>query len=222
MASTRPSRLLSKIPLKNRNTTFIVAPLFHSWGFAHFSLGMILSATYVLRRRFDPEQTLATIEDKKVDVAPMVPVMLQRIMELPEEMRRKYDTSTLVAVPLSGSALPGELAIRFMDEFGDVAYNLYGSTEVSWATIATPEDLRAAPGTAGRIPRGTYLKIFDEHGSEMPTGETGRIFVANDMLFDGYTGGGRQGGRSTASWQRVTSATWTKPGGCSWSAGTTT
>ena len=181
--------LLSKIPLKNRNTTFIVAPLFHSWGFAHFSLGMILSATYVLRRRFDPEQTLATIEDKKVEVAPMVPVMLQRIMELDEETRRKYDTSTLMAVPLSGSALPGELAIRFMDEFGDVAYNLYGSTEVSWATIATPEDLRAAPGTAGRIPRGTYLKIFDEHGSEMTTGESGRIFVANDMLFDGYTGG---------------------------------
>ena len=182
--------LLSKIPLKNRNTTFIVAPLFHSWGFAHFSLGMMLSATYVLRRRFDPEQTLATIEDKRVQVAPMVPVMLQRIMELDEETRRGYDTSTLMAVPLSGSALPGELAIRFMDEFGDVAYNLYGSTEVSWATIATPEDLRAAPGTAGRIPRGTHLKIYDEHGSEMPTGATGRIFVANDMLFDGYTGGG--------------------------------
>ncbi|MEA2346618.1 MAG: hypothetical protein QOG62_405 [Thermoleophilaceae bacterium] len=182
--------LLSKIPLKSRNTTFIVAPLFHSWGFAHFTLGMLLSATYVLRRRFDPEQTLATIEEKKVDVAPMVPVMLQRIMELPEDVRRKYDTSSLQAVPLSGSALPGELAVRFMDEFGDVAYNLYGSTEVAWATIATPEDLRAAPGTAGRIPRGTHLKIFDEYGSEMPTGETGRIFVANDMLFEGYTGGG--------------------------------
>ena len=182
--------LLSKIPLQNRNKTFIVAPLFHSWGFAHFTLGMILSATYVLRRKFDPEKTLETIERERIDVAPMVPVMLQRIMELPKEVRDKYDCQTLVAVPLSGSALPGELAIRFMDEFGDVAYNLYGSTEVSWATIATPADLRAAPGTAGRIPRGTHLKIFDENGSELPTGQTGRIFVANDMLFEGYTGGG--------------------------------
>ncbi len=68
----------------------------------------------------------------------MVPVMVQRIMELPEETRRKYDLSSLKCVPLSGSALPGELANNFMDEFGDVVYNLYGSTEVAWATIATP------------------------------------------------------------------------------------
>jgi fatty-acyl-CoA synthase len=182
--------LLSKIPLRARNTTFIVAPLFHSWGFAHFTLGMLLSATFVLRRKFDPEETLATIESHRADVAPMVPVMLQRIMDLPKEVRDKYDCKTLTAVPLSGSALPGELAIRFMDEFGEVAYNLYGSTEVAWATIATPADLRAAPGTAGRIPRGTRLKILDENGSELPTGETGRIFVANEMLFEGYTGGG--------------------------------
>jgi fatty-acyl-CoA synthase len=77
-----------------------------------------------------------------------------------------------------------------MDEFGDVIYNLYGSTEVAWATIATPADLRAAPGTAGRPPLGTTLKIYDEDGRELPAGHTGRIFVGNDMLFEGYTGGG--------------------------------
>ena len=77
-----------------------------------------------------------------------------------------------------------------MDAFGDVLYNLYGSTEVAWATIATPEDLRAAPGTAGRPPLGTTVKIFDEEGKEAKRGETGRIFVANEMLFEGYTGGG--------------------------------
>jgi fatty-acyl-CoA synthase len=77
-----------------------------------------------------------------------------------------------------------------MDRFGDVLYNLYGSTEVAWATIATPRDLRRAPGTAGRPPRGTTLKIVDEDGLELPTGRTGRIVVGNDMLFEGYTGGG--------------------------------
>src|SRR5436309_2119522 len=158
--------LLSKIPLKAREKSFIVAPLFHSWGFAHFSLGMALGSTIVLRRKFDPEETLATIERYRVQSAPMVPVMVQRIMELPKSVRSKYDLSSLTSIPLSGSALPGELAVKFMDEFGDILYNLYGSTEVAWATIATPKDLREAPGTAGAPPQGTILRIYDQHGSE--------------------------------------------------------
>ena len=77
-----------------------------------------------------------------------------------------------------------------MDRFGDTAYNLYGSTEVAYATVATPEDLRAAPGTAGRPPRGTEVRLYDENGREVPQGEVGRIFVGNEMSFEGYTGGG--------------------------------
>jgi fatty-acyl-CoA synthase len=119
----------------------------------------------------------------------VVPVMLQRIVQLPEKVRRKYDTSSLRVVAVSGSALPGELAITFMDEFGDILYNLYGSTEVAWASIATPEDLRAAPGTAGIPPRGTVVRLFDDQNQDVAPGGTGRIFVANEMLFDGYTGG---------------------------------
>jgi acyl-CoA synthetase (AMP-forming)/AMP-acid ligase II len=77
-----------------------------------------------------------------------------------------------------------------MDAFGDTLYNLYGSTEVAWASIATPEDMRAAPGTAGKPPRGTVVRLYDERGVEVPRGATGRIFVGNEMLFEGYTGGG--------------------------------
>ena len=182
--------LLSRIPLKAGERTMIAAPLFHSWGFAHFTLGLALHSTYVLQRKFDPEGTLSAVAQHECTSCPMVPVMLQRILELPEDVRGKYDTSSLRTVPASGSALPGDLALRFMDEFGDVIYNLYGSTEVAWATIATPADLRAAPGTAGKPPLGTTIKIYDEEGRELPRGETGRIFVANDMLFEGYTGGG--------------------------------
>ena len=182
--------LLSRIPLKAGERTMIAAPLFHSWGFAHFTLGLPLHSTYVLQRKFDPEGTLSAIAQHECTSCPMVPVMLQRILDLPEEVRSKYDTSSLRTVPVSGSALPGDLAIKFMDEFGDVIYNLYGSTEVAWATIATPVDLRSAPGTAGSPPLGTTLKIYDEDGRELPRGETGRIFVGNDMLFEGYTGGG--------------------------------
>jgi fatty-acyl-CoA synthase len=118
--------------------------------------------------------------------------MLSRILELPAETIDKYDLSALRVIAASGSALPGELAVKVMDRFGDVLYNLYGSTEVAWATIATPEDLRAAPGTAGRPPRGTVVKLLDEEGNEVGPGETGRIFVGNEMAFEGYTGGGNK------------------------------
>ncbi|MGH2792769.1 MAG: AMP-binding protein, partial [Actinomycetota bacterium] len=184
--------ILSAIPFKTRETHFIVAPMFHSWGFFHFSLSFLLATTIVLRRRFDPERTLSTIAEHAAQSAPMVPVMLQRIMELPDAVRRRYDLSSLRAVPLSGSAIPGDLAIRFMDDFGDVVYNLYGSTEVGYASIATPEDLRDAPGTAGRVPYDTVVKILDDKGKELPQGEIGRIFVGSDVLFEGYTSGGNK------------------------------
>jgi acyl-CoA synthetase (AMP-forming)/AMP-acid ligase II len=182
--------LLSKIPLRAEELTMIAAPMFHSWGFAHFSLGLALRSSYVVRRKFDPEGTLKAIEETGATALVVVPVMMQRILELPKKTLERYDLSSLRVTAASGSALPGELATRWMDTFGDTLYNLYGSTEVAWATIATPEDLRAAPGTAGRPPRGTVIRIVDPDGNEVPAGETGRIFVGNEMAFEGYTGGG--------------------------------
>jgi fatty-acyl-CoA synthase len=184
--------LFSKIPLRARETTVIAAPMFHSWGFAHFTLALPLASTLVLRRRFDPEDTLRAVAHHRATALAVVPVMLQRILELGPETIGKYDLSSLKVIALSGSALPGELATRAMDALGDVLYNLYGSTEVAWATIATPEDLRAAPGTAGRAPMGTVVKLLDSEGREAAPGEGGRIFVANEMVFEGYTGGGNK------------------------------
>jgi acyl-CoA synthetase (AMP-forming)/AMP-acid ligase II len=184
--------LLERIPLRARGRAMIAAPLFHAWGFAHFTLAMGLSSTVVLERKFDPEATLALTARHGCTSLIVVPVMLQRILELDDEVLRRYDLSSLRAVPVSGSALPGALSGRWMDLFGDNLYNLYGSTEVAWATIATPEDLRAAPGTAGKPPRGTVVRLFDDDGNEVGSGETGRIFVANDLAFEGYTGGGNK------------------------------
>ncbi len=182
--------LFSKIPLRARETTMIAAPMFHSWGFAHFTLALPLGSTIVLRRSFDPEETLRAVSQHRATTLAVVPVMLQRILDLGAETIARYETHSLKVIAVSGSALPGELATRAMDTFGDVLYNLYGSTEVAWATIATPEDLRAAPGTAGRPPMGTIVKLLDDDGREAKAGEGGRIFVANEMMFDGYTGGG--------------------------------
>jgi acyl-CoA synthetase (AMP-forming)/AMP-acid ligase II len=182
--------LLGVIPFRSRQTMAIPAPLFHSWGFTHFVLSLPLAATIVLRRRFDPEETLRAVEESEADVLAVVPVMMQRILQLPEETLAEYELPSLKITSASGSALPGELAIDWMDRFGDNLYNLYGSTEVAYATIATPEDLRAAPGTAGKPPHGAVVKIFDQEGDEVREGETGRIFVGSEMAFEGYTGGG--------------------------------
>jgi fatty-acyl-CoA synthase len=167
--------LLSAIPLKAGETTVVAAPLFHAWGFAQWLLSVALGSTVVLTGPFDAAATLAAVEAHEATALVAVPVMLRRLLAVAEP----YDTSSLRVVAVSGSALPPDVAQRFMDTYGDVLYDLYGSTEVAWASIATPEDLRAAPGSVGRPPYGTRVEIVD-----------GEIYVGNGMQIDGYTGGG--------------------------------
>lgn len=182
--------VVSNLPFRRGDVTHIASPLFHAWGLGHLAIAAVTRSTLVLRRQFDPEATLSLISQHKVTALVTLPVMLHRIMQLPDTISAKYDTSSLRVVAVSGSALPGDLAVAFMDRFGDVVYNLYGSTEVGWASIATPADLRASPGTAGRPPRGTVLRLLDENDRVVPARRRGRIFVGNRMLFSAYTGGG--------------------------------
>ena len=184
--------LLSRLPLKSGWRCHVAAPLFHTWGWAHFALAMLLGSTIVLRRRFDPEGCLKTLTEEDCDSIVVIPVMLQRIMALPQKTLDSYDLSKIKVVAASGSALPGDLGVNWMDQFGDNLFNVYGSTEVAYATIASPADLRESPGTAGRPPFATVVKIFDQDGDELAHGEAGRIFVGNSVLFEGYTGGGNK------------------------------
>ena len=182
---------LLTMPFREGGTTHIAAPMFHTWGWAHLNLAMLLGSTVVLRRKFDPAEALRTVREQHCDALVVIPVMMQRILQLPPD-QRAGDWSFLRVVAASGSALPGDLATEWMDAFGDTLYNTYGSTEVAWATIATPADMRAAPGTAGRPPHNTVVKVYDDQGRPAATGESGRIFVGNSMLFEGYTGGGHK------------------------------
>lgn len=182
--------LLSRMPLKSGWKCHVAAPLFHTWGFAHYQLSMMLGTTLVLTRRFDPEDALRVLRDEECDSFAVIPVMLQRILALPAETLDRYPLPHLKAVASSGSALPGDLPIRWMDRYGDNLYSVYGSTEVAWASIADPRDLREAPGCAGRLPHQTVVRILDADGRELPTGESGRIFVGNSLQIEGYTGGG--------------------------------
>ncbi len=182
--------ILSTIPVRARDTVVVAAPLFHAWGLAHLGMALSLSSTVVLDRRFDAERTVAAVADHNADGLVVVPVMLRRMLDLGPEVLDGYDTSALRYIASSGSALGAPLATGALARFGPVLYNVYGSTEVSLATVAGPDDLAAAPATAGRPPPGSTVRIFDAAGRPVPAGETGRIFVGNSSRFDGYTGGG--------------------------------
>jgi acyl-CoA synthetase (AMP-forming)/AMP-acid ligase II len=180
--------ILSAIPMRAAEPAFIAAPLLHTWGYAALQLAVLHGTPVVLTRRYAPADFLRTAEEHRVDAVFAVPVMLQRVLELPAaDLERAWSAHRPRIVAVSGSALPAGLATSFMDRFGDVLYNLYGSTEVSWVSIAGPADLRAAPGTAGRAPAGTRLVILGEDDRPAPRGTEGRVFVHNDMPFAGYT-----------------------------------
>ncbi|MEV6072599.1 AMP-binding protein [Nocardia sp. NPDC052001] len=178
--------LLSRIPLRMNETMVIPAPLFHTWGLAALQLSTALRATVVLPSRFDAQDCLRLIAEHRASTLIVVPTMVQRILDLPLEVRTRYDLSSLRVVASCGAPLAGPTVLRFMDAFGDVLYNTYGSTEVSWASIATPADLRVSPTTAGRPPLGTRVSVLDQDRKAVPIGAIGRIYVGNHMLFDGY------------------------------------
>jgi acyl-CoA synthetase (AMP-forming)/AMP-acid ligase II len=163
--------------------------MFHAWGFSQLVFAASLGCTVVTRRKFDPEATLELIDRYQAAGLCVVPVMFDRIMELPDEVRRKYSGRSLRFATASGSRMRPDVVTRFMDEFGDVIYNNYNATEAGMIATATPEDLRAAPDTAGKPAPGTEIRILDSEFRPVPTGEVGQIFVRNSSLFDGYTSG---------------------------------
>lgn len=184
--------VLSHVPFKANEVTSLPAPMFHALGFLHATIAMMLGTTLVLRRRFKPATVLEDVEKHKVTGMVVVPVMLSRLLDALEGMENKPDLSSLRIVFVSGSQLGAELATRALKDLGPVVYNLYGSTEIAFATIARPQDLEKNPATVGPVVKGVKVKILDDNGNELPQGEVGRIFVGNFFPFEGYTGGGHK------------------------------
>ncbi|MGO9383934.1 MAG: long-chain-fatty-acid--CoA ligase FadD2 [Mycobacterium sp.] len=182
--------ILSHVPFKANEVTSLPAPMFHALGYLHATIAMFLGSTLVLRRKFKPPLVLEDIEKHKVTAMVVVPVMLSRILDALEKMDKKPDLSSLKIVFVSGSQLGAELASRALKDLGPVIYNMYGSTEIAFATIAGPKDLERNAATVGPVVKGVKVKIIDDNGKELPQGEVGRIFVGNTFPFQGYTGGG--------------------------------
>lgn len=186
---TELKAVLDRVPWRAEETTMVAAPMFHAWGFSQLAFAALMACTIVTRHTFDAEATLELIDRYGATGLCVVPVMLDRIMELPDEVRNHYSGRTLRFVTASGSRMRPDIVIAFMDQFGDVVYNNYNSTEAGMIATATPLDLRAAPSTAGKPAPGTDLRILDGQFNDAPTGEIGQIFVRNNTLFDGYTSG---------------------------------
>jgi fatty-acyl-CoA synthase len=181
--------VLSKVPFRAGEVTEVCVPMFHSLGFANMLLAFALGSTLVVRRRFAPEATLDSVQRNRATAIVVVPVMLQRVLGLGDDALAHRDISSLRIIFIGGAQLGAPLAKRALAAFGPIIYNLYGSTEIAYATIATPADLEAEPGCVGRVVRGSIVKILGGHGEELPPGTTGRIFVGNNSQFEGYTGG---------------------------------
>ncbi|WP_280825764.1 acyl-CoA ligase FadD12 [Mycobacterium sp. OTB74] len=181
--------ILDRTPWHAEETTVIVAPMFHAWGFSQLAFAASMACTIVTRRKFDPKATLALVDKYQATGLCVVPVMFDRIMELPDYVRNRYSGQSLRFAAASGSRMRPDVVISFMDQFGDVIYNNYNATEAGMIATATPADLRAAPDTAGRPAEGTDIRILDAERNELPTGEVGTIFVRNSTQFDGYTSG---------------------------------
>ncbi|MCH9733203.1 MAG: long-chain-fatty-acid--CoA ligase FadD2 [Actinomycetia bacterium] len=182
--------VLSSVPFKAAEVTSLPAPMFHALGFLHATIAMMLGSTLLLHRRFKPARVLADLEENKATAMVVVPVMLSRLLDELDKTTPKPDLSSLRIVFVSGSQLGAELATRALKDLGPVIYNLYGSTEVAFASIAGPQHLSINPATVGPVVAGMKVKIFDDNGNEVPRGEIGRIFVGNSLPFEGYTGGG--------------------------------
>ncbi len=173
--------------------TLLAAPMFHAWGWMHHRMATVLDHTQVLLRHPDPERLLALVQAYEVDTIITVPVTLKRLVDLPAETKDRYDFSSVQCVAVSGSAIPGDLATEFMDDFGDVLYNLYGTTEAAYATIATPEDLREDPHTAGRPMPGVRVEVLDRKGRSVPKGKDGRVYVRSRTSIAEYMADGTRG-----------------------------
>lgn len=181
--------MLDRIPWRAEQTTVVAAPMFHAWGFGQLIISATMTCTVVLRRKFDPEATLRLVDEHRASGLAVVPVMLERIVDLPSDVLASYRLASLRFVSASGSRMRADAVLRFMDRFGDIVYNSYNATEAGMITIATPTDLRVAPDTAGRPAVGVEARIVDDEWRELPAGEVGRIIVRSDSQFEGYTSG---------------------------------
>jgi fatty-acyl-CoA synthase len=179
-------RFIAETPLRSDDVHLAACPLYHSTAFGFLSFTHLVGATAVLMDEFRPEPFLELVERHGVTTTAVVPTMLHRLLALPPETLARYRTQSLRTIFTGGAPLPGPLGTRVMDHFGDVLYNFYGATETGLVTLASPRDLREAPGTIGPVVPGNDVRLLDDAGNVVPDGSVGELWVKNKLLVEGY------------------------------------
>src|SRR5215471_6474179 len=157
-------------------------PGYHSAVGVFGALTVLIGGTVVLMPRFDAEHALALVERHRVSTTFMPPILLQRIMDLPEAVRDQYDASSIRSVILGAAPCPHSLKERAIAYLGEVLWEFYGATETGFNLILRPEDQLRKAGSAGTPPDGQEILLLDERGEPVPDGEPGELWVRNNWL----------------------------------------
>jgi long-chain acyl-CoA synthetase len=161
------------------------APIYHSAPQASVACALRLGATSVIMERFDPEQFLALIERYRITHTQVVPTMFSRLLKLPEEVRNRYDVSSLEVVIHAAAPCPVPVKQAMIDWFGPILIEYYGATEANGFTFNDSEQWLAHPGTVGAPVLGKLL-ILDDDDQEVPTGQTGTVWFEGATNFTYY------------------------------------
>ena len=149
----------------------------------------------VLQPKFDPVELLQLIEKHAITTLNVVPTMFVRLLRLPKDEREKYDLSSLTHAVHNAAPCPPDVKREMIEWWGPVIWELYGGTESGPATACNSEEWLAHPGTVGRAVEGSTIKILDDQGGEVPSGEVGEIFVRSSTNSE-FTYHGREAERS--------------------------
>ncbi len=164
--------------------TLIPAPLYHTAPNVYSLAATVRGMDMTIMPSFDAEEFLRLVEVHGVTVVQMVPTMFVRLLALPERTRLRYDLSSLRWVVHAAAPCPPEVKRAMIDWLGPIVTEYYGSTEVGCVVSCTSEEWLAHPGTVGRPLEGAVVKILDKDGRELPTGESGEIYVWLDAWPD--------------------------------------
>ena len=162
------------------------SPLYHTAVLNFATISIQLGHPVVLMDRFDPEETLALVERHHVTHSHMVPTQFKRLLALPEEVRSRYDVSSWRAAIHAAAPCPQEVKRRMLDWWGPVVIEYYAATEGGGSAITAKEWL-ARPGSVGKAWPGSEVRVLDDSGDDLPTGEPGLVYMRmGTATFDYY------------------------------------
>ena len=162
----------------------VTGPLYHAapLGYTRFSLGLACNITLI--PRFDPEQLLASIERDRLTHMHMVPIMFVRLLRLPQDVRQRYDLSSLESVIHGAAPCPETVKRQMIEWWGPVIHEYYGSTEASISATVDSLQWLQRPGTVGQALPDVEIEIHDEDGNKLGPGQSGDIYVRSKVAPD--------------------------------------